>query len=41
MRPRFGIDMTQFPLIVAISDRLQVLEPFQAAHPTQQPDAVL
>ncbi|KAJ1654223.1 hypothetical protein IWQ61_005815 [Dispira simplex] len=35
---RFGVDMSQFPLIGAIYDQLMTLEPFKAAFWKNQPD---
>ncbi|KAI3638753.1 hypothetical protein MIR68_003251 [Amoeboaphelidium protococcarum] len=35
---RFQVDMTKFPLIQRINASLEQLEPFQKAHPDQQPD---
>ncbi|TMW63273.1 hypothetical protein Poli38472_002214 [Pythium oligandrum] len=36
---RFGVDMSQFPVISRISAELSQLAEFQAAHPSNQPDA--
>jgi maleylacetoacetate isomerase len=36
---RFSVNMKEFPLISQITARLEVLEPFIAAHPSNQPDA--
>ncbi|TMW63669.1 hypothetical protein Poli38472_002610 [Pythium oligandrum] len=36
---RFGVDMTQFPIISRISAELSKVPEFQAAHPANQPDA--
>ena len=38
---RFSVDLDQFPTIMGIEERLAVLPAFKAAHPDQQPDAVL
>ncbi len=37
---RFKVDMSKFPLISAITERLSELEAFKNAHPESQPDAV-
>ncbi len=36
---RFGIDVTEFSLLSRIYERCAKLEPFQKAHPLNQPDA--
>lgn len=36
---RFGIDLVPWPAIAQIAARCEALEPFQRAHPAQQPDA--
>lgn len=36
---RFGVDMTAFPKISAITANLEKMEAFKAAHPSKQPDA--
>ena len=38
---RFSVDLDQFPTILGIEERLAALPAFKAAHPDQQPDAVL
>ncbi|KAG0242119.1 glutathione S-transferase [Mortierella sp. GBAus27b] len=35
---RFGVDMTQYPIINRINDALEQLDAFKAAHPSVQPD---
>ena len=35
---RFEVDLEQFPTITKIEKSLELLEPFQKAHPNQQPD---
>jgi len=35
---RFKVDMSEFPTISRVSEHLDNLEAFKAAHPTQQPD---
>ncbi|KAL2911851.1 hypothetical protein HK105_208701 [Polyrhizophydium stewartii] len=36
---RWGVDMSKFPTLAAIGDRLGELDAFRKAHPTAQPDA--
>lgn len=36
---RFGADLARYPRLVALSERLEALPAFIAAHPNQQPDA--
>lgn len=36
---RFGLDLSQYPRLAAISSRLEQLPAFLAAHPERQPDA--
>jgi glutathione S-transferase len=36
---RFNVDMSQFPTIARIAAAVAALPEFQAAHPSQQPDA--
>ena len=36
---RFGIDMTQYPILSQINEHCLGLEYFKAAHPDQQPDS--
>ncbi len=36
--PRFNVDLTPYPLMTAIEERLSQLPAFKAAHPNQQPD---
>lgn len=36
---RFGAALNQYPRLVALSERLEALPPFAAAHPDLQPDA--
>ncbi|KAJ8327145.1 hypothetical protein QVD99_004998 [Batrachochytrium dendrobatidis] len=38
---RWGVDMTQFPTIAGIDERLAELEAFKKAAPNAQPDAVI
>ena len=38
---RFSVDLDPFPTIMGIEERLAALPAFKAAHPDQQPDAVL
>ena len=35
---RFNVDLTPYPLMVAIEERLSHLPAFKAAHPNQQVD---
>ena len=37
---RFGVDLSQYPLSLAIEAHLQTLPCYKAAHPDAQPDAV-
>ena len=37
---RFGIDLSKLPRILEIFERCNAMEPFQRAHPQNQPDAV-
>ncbi len=37
---RFNIDLTQYPLICAINERLEKLDPFKKAHAHRQPDTL-
>ena len=36
---RFSVDMSKFPVISRVHSNLEKLPEFQAAHPSQQPDA--
>ncbi|MCC5856460.1 MAG: maleylacetoacetate isomerase [Idiomarina sp.] len=36
---RFGVDLTDFPRLIAVYDNLQALDAFQRARPEAQPDA--
>lgn len=35
---RFKVDLSVYPLMTAIEERLNQLPAFKAAHPSQQPD---
>ena len=37
---RIGVDLSPYPLIQAVDEHAQALEPIAAAHPDRQPDAV-
>ena len=38
---RFGVNMSQFPIISRINNSCMELKAFKEAHPDKQPDAVL
>mmetsp|Transcript_9830 Transcript_9830/g.17287 ORF Transcript_9830/g.17287 Transcript_9830/m.17287 type:complete len:238 (+) Transcript_9830:99-812(+) len=37
---RFSVDMTQFPILSKVNEKLEQLEAFKASHASAQPDAV-